>query len=365
MLASCLPALATPLAVEDLAAKKLAAETPMPPGEAVSLADLPGFAVDDHRAAFAAFRGSCIGPKGGGPVIPDKRPPPPALKAACLAAEALGAAPSAASARAFFETRFRPRRVSTDAFFTGYYEPVIEGSLTRTTTFATPLYPLPARLPSPPPDRAAIETGALGELRPLVYVRDPVEGFFAQVQGSARILLPDGSLRRLVYAGRNGLPYTAIGKALVQMLQIPPDQMGMSQLKAWIRANGQGTDDAGTALMRRNRSYIFFRFDDSLPAGAGPIGGEGLSLTPLRSLAVDRAIWPYGLPFYLDATIPWKSEVATPFQRLVVAQDTGAAIVGKARGDIFFGTGPDAARLAGPIRHPGTLYVLWPRAAAR
>lgn len=328
-----------------------------PPGEPVAFADLPGFASDDHRVALATFRASCGGARSGAPVVRDSVPAPPGLRAACAAAPA---AASDAEARAFFETRFTPYRVASDAFFTGYYEPVVEGSLVRTETFAIPLYPLPEPRPSPMPDRAAIETGALGALRPLVYLRDPVEAFFVQVQGSARIALPDGSLRRLVFAGRNGLPYTAIGKLLVQALNIPPEQMGMTQLKAWIRANGQGPGEAGSALMRRNRSYIFFRFDDALPSGAGPIGGAGISLTKLRSLAIDRTVWPYGLPMYLDVTVPWDRETPSPFQRLMVAQDTGSAIVGRARGDIFFGSGPDAARLAGAIRHPGTLFVLWP-----
>ena len=330
-----------------------------PPGDPVAFADLPGFAADDLRAALATFRASCAGPRSGTPVMRDLVPAPPGLKAACAAAIAADRA-TEAEARVFFETHFTPYRVASDAFFTGYYEPVVEGSLVKTDVFVTPLYPLPEPRPSPMPDRAAIDAGALGALRPLVYLRDPVEAFFVQVQGSARIALPDGSLRRLVFAGRNGLPYTAIGKVLVQALNVPPEQMGMTQLKAWIRANGQGPGEAGGDLMRRNRSYIFFRFDDSLPSGAGPIGGAGISLTPLRSLAVDRTIWPYGLPMYLDATIPWASETPSPFQRLMVSQDTGSAIVGRARGDIFFGSGPDAARLAGAIRHPGTLFVLWP-----
>ena len=272
------------------------------------------------------------------------------------------------------------------AFFTGYYEPVVEGSLTKTVAFTTPLYPPPPnlvgatpgtpipgldpaltagrKLPDgtiePMPDRAAIEAGAL-TVRPLLYLRTPVDAFFIQVQGSARIKLADGSFRRLAYAGRNGYPYTSIGKLLVERLKIPPADMGMVQLRAWIRANGEGPTEAGGKLMQANRSYIFFRFDDGLPQTAGPIGGEGISLTPLRSLAIDRAAWPYGLPFYVDAILPWRSAAPAPFQRLLIGQDTGSAIVGLARGDIFFGTGDEAATRAGPIRAHGTLFVLWPR----
>ena len=283
-----------------------------------------------------------------------------------------------------------PRLVSADAFFTGYYEPVVDGSLSPTPDFGTPLYPLPADIvrvpPSKPapgldpsltaarrlpdgrlaamPDRAAIEAGAL-TVRPLVYLRDPVEAYVVQVQGSARIKLPDGSLRRLVFAGRNGYPYTSIGKVLVERLHVPPSEMGMAQLEAWIRGNGQGPAQAGGQLMQENRSYIFFRFDDALPETAGPIGGAGVSLAPLASLAIDRAQWPYGLPFYVDAALPEGDAGAAPFRRLMVGQDTGSAIVGPARGDIFFGTGDEAARRAGGIRDHGALFVLWPRDRSR
>ena len=251
-----------------------------------------------------------------------------------------------------------------DAFFTGYYEPVVDASLERTKDFATPLYSLPPHAGSadhPMFDRAAIMAGALTQA-PLVYLREPVEAFFIQVQGSARLRLPGGRLRRLVFAGRNGYPYTSIGKLLVDRLHVPPADMGMTQLKAWIRANGQGLDEAGGKLMAENRSYIFFRFDDSLPPTAGPIGGAGISLTPRVSLAVDRTRWPYGLPFYVDATVPADGAPPETFQKLMVAQDTGSAILGPARADIFFGSGPEAAASAGAMREHGTLYVLWPKA---
>ena len=355
------------------------------PGEPVAFSTLPDFANDDHRDALGAFRASCAAPPPLRPALPQA----PAYADVCV--KALAVAPTAAAARAFFEQNFTPRRVGADggAFFTGYYEPVVDGSLVATEAYGTPLYGRPpslveltpaqakassdpalsAALQSPDgrlvsmPDRAAIEAGALRQ-RPLVYLRDPVEAFFVQVQGSARIKLPDGSLRRLVYAGRNGYPYTSIGKLLVDRLHIPPAEMGMTQLKAWIRANGQRPGDEGAALMRQNRSYIFFAFDETLPARSGPIGGEGISLTPLRSLAIDHNAWPYGLPFYVDATLPGERADPTPFRRLMVGQDTGSAIIGQPRGDIFFGSGEEAARRAGALRAHGTLFVLWPKAEA-
>ena len=359
------------------------------PGVTVSFAALPGFADDDHTGALRAFQVSCKPIVEKAPALRSAQKTPQALVRTCQAALRLGSMTTSDEARRFFETQFIPRRLDP-GFLTGYYEPVVDGSLTATSAFSTPLLSRPPDLvggiPGQPiagldpalsaarrlgdgslgpyPDRAAIEAGALGPLAPpLVYVRDPVEAFFIHVQGSARIRLPAGSMRRLVYAGRNGQPYTSIGRTLVEQLNIPPAAMGMAQLQAWIRDHGQKPGEAGAALMQRNRSYIFFAFDDTLAADAGPIGGAGVSLTPLRSLAVDRLVWPYGLPVFIDATLPWRSETPESFRRLMVAQDTGSAIVGPARGDIFFGSGPDAARRAGPIRHPGTFFVLWPRDA--
>jgi membrane-bound lytic murein transglycosylase A len=354
----------------------------IPPTSPVAFGDLPGLAADDLAAAFATFRASC--PAVLGTVAPSRpaQPSPDALKAVCVAAGKLPAMVDRSAASAFFAANFEPRRVAAPAFFTGYYEPVVEGSLTKSAAFPVPLRAAPAGLVAagapgtpahyrrgdgtlaPLPDRAGIEDGALGDAAPpLVWLREPVDAFFAQVQGSARILLPDETTRRIAYAGRNGYAYTSIGKILVDTLHIPPERMGMAELRGWIRDHGQGPHAAGTELMRRNRSYIFFRFDDTLPPEAGPIGAAGISLTPLRSLAVDRSVWPYGLPVYISADLPWRGEAATPFRRLMVAQDTGSAIVGPARGDIFFGTGPVAAARAGAIRHPGTLYVLWPKPA--
>ena len=325
------------------------------PGVETSFADLPGWQSADPRAPLRAFRVFC---RSLAAPTRTAQAAPAALAAVCRAAGALGTAPDVAIARRFFEARFTPRRVDGDAFFTGYYEPVVEGALARSDDFPVPLYAPPPATGRPLPDRAAIEAGALHQT-PLVFLREPVDAFFVQVQGSARIRLRDGSLRRLVFAGRNGHPYVSIGKLLVERLHIPPSQMGMAQLRAWIRDNGQGPDEPGGRLMQENPSYIFFRFDPSLPSTAGPIGGAGISLVPLTSLAIDRAHWPYGLPFWLDTTLP--EDGTPPFQRLMIAQDTGSAILGEARADIFFGSGPEAAARAGPMRQHGTLYVFWPR----
>ncbi len=335
------------------------------PGEVVAFSDLPDFALDDTAMAFAAFRTSCIAAIDGLAPVSAALSPPDGLRCACSQAVLLPEPADAKAARAFFAAHFVPRRLQEPAFLTGYYEPVVEGSLTRTAAFTAPLLAEPATTRGPMPDRAAIESGALGAAAPpLVWLRAPVDAFFVAIQGSARVRLPDGTLKRLAYAGRNGQPYTAIGKLLVQRLGIPPTDMGMAQLRAWIEAHGQAPGEAGRALMDENRSFIFFRFDEALPAESGPVGAAGVGLTPLRSFAVDRTRWAYGLPVYVESTLPWRVARPEPFRRLMVAQDTGAAIVGPARADIFFGTGAEAATRAGPIRNPGTLWVLWPKAPA-
>ncbi len=331
------------------------------PGEMVAFSSLPGFADDDLAAAFATFRTSCIAMINGAAAAKSALPPSVGLRCACSQAVLLPEPVDAAAAHAFFTAHFTPRRLAPEAFLTGYYEPVVEGSRTRSAAFTAPLLAAPAAAHGLP-DRAAIEAGALGAAAPpLVWLRAPVDAFFVAIQGSARVRLPDGTLKRVAYAGRNGKPYTAIGKVLVQRLGISPADMSMAQLRGWIEAHGQSPGDAGRALMDENRSFIFFRFDDALPSESGPSGAAGVGLTPLRSLAVDRARWTYGLPVYVDAILPWRGEEPEPFHRLMVAQDTGAAIVGPARADIFFGTGQEAANRAGPIRQPGTLWVLWPK----
>jgi membrane-bound lytic murein transglycosylase A len=192
-----------------------------------------------------------------------------------------------------------------------------------------------------------------------VFVRDAVEVFVIQVQGSARIRLADGSIVRVAYAGRNGLPYTSIGRILVERGHIPLAEMSLERLMAWLRAN----PEAGREVMRQNRSYVFFRRADELDPADGPIGGAGIPLTPGRSLAVDRTLWSYGLPFWLEGELPLAHGGSEPLRRLMIAQDTGTAIVGPTRGDFFFGSGPEAGTRAGLLRHATRFVVLLPKPA--
>lgn len=326
-------------------------------------------------------------------------PTPAELLATCRRALAEPEPLSRTAARKLFEKHFAAFEIAPNpganpydhGFLTGYYEPVVPGSLTRSDAFQEPVLGRPSDLVTLTPDitpadfpaglasarrtmdgglapyadRAAIENGgAAGDAQPILWVRDGIELFMMQVQGSARIRLPDGRLVRLTYAGRNGQPYTSIGRLLVERGAIASAEMSLQRLKAWVRANGQRPGEAGRALMQENRSYIFFRIDGAPDGDSGPIGAASLPLTKLRSIAVDRSLWPYGLPMWIDASLPWRGDGPDAFQRLMIAQDTGSAILGAARADIFFGTGPRAGRLAGGIRHKARMFVLLPREGA-
>ena len=259
-----------------------------------SFDDLPGFSAEDHLAAFKVFVRSCE-------AIAAKAAPLRKGTIASAAFEAIAHAAlredvtDAAQARRFFETHFRPFDISvkgqvpgSNGFLTGYYEPLVEGSLTRSRDFAAPILARPDNLESlkPYPSRAEIEAGSIGShTRPVVWLRDFVEVFLIQVQGSARIRLMDGRVKRLVYAGRNGLPYTSIGRSLIDSGEITEADMSLAALKQWIRAHGQNPGEAGLTLMHRNQSYVFFDLDARHRSAAWPHWRA--SDRPHR-LAVDR-----------------------------------------------------------------------------
>jgi membrane-bound lytic murein transglycosylase A len=361
-----------------------ASPPPLPEGtvaEPVAFEELPGWAADDHLAAFTTWLVSC---RTDGAALRPARPAEARLAATCrdgLAAE-VG---TAQAARDFFEAHFAAWRIrppSGEGFFTGYYEPEIDGSLDPVGPFRTPLLDRPPDLVTLAPnevpealagltaarrrpdggleaypDRAAIEGGALDGLGlERAYVADPVDRFFMQVQGSGRLRLGDGRVLRFAYAGRNGHPYTAIGRIVADREGIPRPQMTMDVLRAFLARDAE----VARQVMQENKSFVFFRLAEELDPALGPIGGEGVPLTPRRSLAVDRSIWSYGLPVFVDLPLsgPRGPE---PFQRLMIAQDTGSAIVGPARGDIFIGSGAEAGRVAGSLRQTGGFTVLWPR----
>ncbi|MBE7247787.1 MAG: MltA domain-containing protein, partial [Actinomycetospora chiangmaiensis] len=306
-------------------------------------------------------------------------------------AAAAGVPPS--GARSFFERNFsayrvlRPKRDAaperTAGFLTGYFEPELDGSPVPTADFTVPALARPDDLVSlepgeirsgldpslraarqdgdafrPYPDRAAIEDGALGpRARPLIWLRDAVDLLVLQVQGSGRVRLTDGRSVRLAYDGRNGRPYTSVARLIVTGGHLPLEGLTLARWTGWLRAH----PDLARDLIRRNASYIFFRLDDGTPEGSGPKGGAGVPLTAGRSLAVDATLWRYGLPFWLDGTVPNPDGGSTPLRRLVVAQDTGSAILGPARGDLYLGTGARAGATAGLLRDPARFVVLLPK----
>ena len=354
--------------------------------EPVDFRGLEGFSADDCLAAFRCFRRSAEALVSGAAAPRSARPPSPGLVAAARTALALGET-DAAGARRFFETGFRPFRVLPGAgrrgFLTGYYEPLVPASPVETPGFSWPILARPPDLVAFAPGEApaGLPEGVTGARRladgslvayddrqaieraraaPLVWVRDAVEAFLIQVQGSAQVEFPDGTRARLAYDGRNGLPYTSIGRILIETGEIPEAEMSLRRLKAWLRAAGLGEGERGLELMRRNRSFVFFRLVGDFDASLGPVAGAGVALTPLRSIAVDRACWSYGLPFWIEAALPWENDAPTRFRRLMIAQDTGSAIVGPARADIFFGGGDGAGARAGAIRHSGDFVVLTP-----
>jgi len=264
-----------------------------------------------------------------------------------------------AAARAFFESTFRPFEVLSndraEGLFTGYYEPELRGSRQCRAPYTVPLYRLPPELAvrdKPPfPDRAAIDSGALnGRGLELVCVDDAVDAFFLHIQGSGRVSLAEGGVLRLNVAGQNGHPYVAIGREMLKDGLLAEGKVSMQTIRAWLAANPQ----AAPGIMARNPSYVFFR-EVALAPEDGPLGAEGVPLAPARSLAVDRRFLAYGVPLWLDVDSP-----IGRLQRLVMAQDTGGAIRGPVRGDLFWGWGSAAGDIAGRMAHRGRYWLLLP-----
>src|SRR5580700_7089765 len=350
-------------------------------------ADVAGWNEDDHLQAYKAFRLSCK------PIAAQRNPPadPKALGASlrdpCRAARAADIT-DGATARAFFEENFLPLRISRlgeDAgFVTGYYEPVIDGSRTQTDVYTVPVYRRPSNLfvrgfkqdaPSLPNkgqvfrkigrrklapyyDRGEIEDGKIaGRGLEICWLKNQTDLLFAQIQGSARIHLEDGSTIRINYDAHNGYAYTAVGRILIDRGIIPKEQMSMQKIREWMEQNPDGADE----LRRQNRSYIFFR-EVQLSDKDEAVGAQGVPLTPGRSIAVDKSLHVYGTPFFIEGELPIESEQSkTPFRRLMVAQDTGSAITGPARADIYFGAGADAGRVSGRLKNNMRFVILVPK----
>jgi membrane-bound lytic murein transglycosylase A len=315
-------------------------------------AELPGWTADNQAEALVALRRSCARILRGG----DER-----LLSSRAAVEtragswrdACNALPPAdGDARGYFERYFQPFAVSggngSEGLFTGYYEPELAVSRRRGGRYQTPVRALPPGGTSL--TRAQIESGRLrrGSVE-LAWVADPVDKFFLQIQGSGMLRYPDGTIERVGYAGQNGHRYVAIGAVLANDGEIPREEVTMQSIRAWLAANPR----RARAVLNSNPSYVFFR-----RVAEGPVGAERTVLTPGRSLAVDTSLIPLGLPVWLDADDPLDSTARV--QRLMVAQDTGGAIRGAVRGDVFWGAGPEAAERAGRMRSTGRYWVLLP-----
>lgn len=364
--------------------------------------ELPGWGVDPIRGAIPAFRRSCVQlealaddrPLGGAReglvagTAGDWRRVCTALRELPERPEAAGGRDSSAlerAARELFETHLRPfaatNRGEPTGLFTGYYEPTLYGSRRRSERFRVPLYVRPPDLVSvdlgrfrddlagrriagrlegqslvPFHDRSEIDGGTLaGRDLELVWVDDAIDAFFLHIQGSGRIELTEGGALRVGYAAQNGHPYFAIGRELIDRGELTRDEVSMQSIRRWLEDH----PEAARELMHRNPSYVFFRELRE----TGPVGSQGVVLTPGRSLAVDRSFVPLGIPVWLDATAPaaGMEGMDVPFRRLMVAQDTGGAIRGPVRGDVFWGPGDEAADIAGRMKHEGRMWLLLPR----
>jgi membrane-bound lytic murein transglycosylase A len=353
--------------------------------EPVAWTALDGWAADDHVASFSAFLKSCT------PFFASKephegRPIHTALWQVCRRAVHLRPT-SPAEAQAFFEENFRPVSIArigeSKGLLTGYFEPVVDGSRFPNPEFYTPLYRRPpdllvagrqvgkGEIPNratinrrtaqnelvPYYDRADIENGALdGQKLEICWLRDPFDAFSIQIQGSARVRLEDGTMLRVNYDAHNGRPYAAIGRILMEQYGVPPDGMSMERIRQWMLAN----PEQAAKLRQSNPSFVFFRITGLSDQGEA-VGAQGVPLSPGRSIAVDK-LHVYGTPFFIAADLPIDSDKpSTKFRRLMIAQDTGSAINGPARADLYWGAGDAAGRIAGRIRQQGQFVMLLPR----
>lgn len=417
-------------AIPGLLSRSLAPGEKAPPGEPVPISfqiisfdDLAGWASDDLGGILEAFLRSCEIPQkraknseylarpfgGGSHELPGGEPVAGRIsdwREVCALAAAVPHETTAT--RRFLENNFTPVAVSGETgadetsdgkntsagLFTGYYEPEMTGSLAQGPEGSVPLLEKPGDLVSinlgdfrddlkgkrlagrvvagalkPYDDRASIETGKLGQAaRPLVWIDDPVDAFFLHIQGSGRVMLDTGETLRVGYAGQNGHPYVAIGRALIERGEMTLEEVSMQAIRSWLTSH----PDEAADIMRVNTSYVFFHRLEVSDPNLGPLGAGGTNLTPWRSLAVDRTFHALGVPVWLETTLP-PDRVAggpvasgddagtgAPLQRLMVAQDTGGAITGAVRGDVFFGWGEEATDLAGRMKQQGRMALLLP-----
>ena len=359
---------------------------------------LEGWQTDDHAAAFATFLASCHPLMHAGLSETNTRPMSLALTHVCQQALAAGRL-TENQARMFFELNFRPLRITklgdSAGLLTGYYEPIVDGSRVPTGIFKVPIYRRPPDLVAPRHstgpgfpnrghslrrtrngtlvpyyDRGEILDGALdGRHLEICWIKDQMDALLIQIQGSAQVRLEDGTMLHINYDAHNGYPFVPIGRILIQRNIIPRNEISLDRIREWMRANPQSAED----VLRQNRSFMFFRIvglsDSREPADSQgkshdqeSVGAQGVALTPGRSIAVDNALHVYGTPFFIQAQLPRTGEKRTAsFDRLMIAQDTGSAIVGPARADIYFGAGDQAGVVASGVHNLANFAMLVPR----
>jgi membrane-bound lytic murein transglycosylase A len=379
------------IALSACVARPPPGETPTMELKPVAFSDVPGWQDDALAAVVPALRRECASLTA--------MPPDHALGGDGVAAQLGGIAADwgplcaaaatlapgdDAGARQMFERELQPYAVTADArahgLFTGYYEPEVPGSLRRGGRYQTPILRRPPDLVQadlgaftpdlkgrsiagrivgerlvPYYDRAQIQGGALAKRHlNLLYLADPVDAFFLEIQGSGRVRLPNGHIVRVTYDGQNGRPYVPIGRLLVERGELSRDTVSMQTIRAWLESH----PDQAEFLMDANPSYVFFRLLPGTPADQGPPGALGVPLTPERSLAVDVGYLPLGAPVFVATSNPLDGSA---WRHLLLAQDRGGAIKGPVRGDIFFGWGEQAETLAGKMQQQGTAFILLPR----
>lgn len=324
---------------------------------------LPGWQADSMLAAWPALLRSC-------------QKPTPLWAQPCAAARGLGPAADEVRVRDYLQQYLQPWRVENndgvaDGLITGYFEPLVEASRNATTRFNIPLYGPPAELALRKPWYTRTQIDTLPEAqaalkgREIAYVADPLDALLLQIQGSGRLLLADaGGQRRVVrlaYAAHNDQPYQSVGRWLVDQGAFTLEQANWPAIRAWARNNPQRVRE----MLQANPRYVFFREEPLPDPGLGPLGAQGVPLTPGRSIAVDKESIPYGTPVWIATTEPqpWSPTPppARPLQRLVMAQDTGSAITGAVRADYFWGWGDGAEDRAGRMKQPLRMWVLWPK----
>jgi membrane-bound lytic murein transglycosylase A len=354
--------------------------------EPLKWSELAGWTGDDHLAAFAAYQASCQALRKMRR-SEDRAAISEALANVCR--KATGLRPQDAdAARAFFEQNFQPVRIArlgeAAGLLTGYFEPIVAGSRFPSPEFPVPLYRRPRDLVTdgykpgsvafpnkgarigrrnennelvPYHDRGAIEAGVLdGQKLEICWIKDPLDLLTIQIEGSARVILEDGTPLRVSYDSHNGYSYSSVERAFIERNLIPRKETSTQRMREWMAAH----PDEAASIRAANRSYVFFRVT-GLSNDGEPVGAQGVPLTPGRSIAVDR-VHEYGTPFFIDANLPIEGgKPASPFRRLMIAQDTGSAIVGPARADLYWGAGDDAGRIASRIRHSGRFVMLLPR----